>query len=59
MRLGSGEIKLAVMDEPTSALDTHAEAKILHELLRCRAGKTMIFVTHRFQGLTEKADLIL
>ena len=59
MRLGSGKIKLAVMDEPTSALDCHAEAKILDELLHYRAGKTMIFVTHRFKGLTEHADLIL
>ncbi|KAJ7119061.1 P-loop containing nucleoside triphosphate hydrolase protein [Mycena epipterygia] len=59
MRLTSGKIKLMVADEPSSNLDPKAEQELFENLLKERQGKTMIFVTHRFGHLTQRADLIL
>ncbi|KAJ7611792.1 P-loop containing nucleoside triphosphate hydrolase protein [Roridomyces roridus] len=59
MRLSSKRVKLFIADEPTSALDPEAESALLENLLKERQGKTMIFVTHRFSVLTQRADLIL
>lgn len=59
MRMNSGKVKLVVVDEPSSALDPEAEWKLFQKLREHRAGKTMIFVTHRFGHLTKHADLIL
>ena len=59
MRLMSDKIKLLIVDEPSSAMDPRAEFLLFERLRRMRAGKTMVFVTHRFQHLTRHADLIL
>ncbi len=59
MRLMSGKIKLVVVDEPTSAMDPLGEFELFEKLRSYRAGKTMIFVTHRFGHLTKHADLVL
>ncbi|GJE87099.1 lipid A export ATP-binding/permease protein MsbA [Phanerochaete sordida] len=59
MRLLGGRVRLLVVDEPSSALDPAAEHALFERLRAMRAGKTMVFVTHRFQHLTRHADLIL
>ena len=59
MRISSGKIKLVVADEPTSAMDPEGEFELFRKLRLARAGKTMVFVTHRFGHLTKHADLIL
>ncbi|KAJ7599046.1 ABC transporter, partial [Mycena floridula] len=61
MRLNNSRhpISLLVMDEATSSLDPHAERHLLTRFLEIREGKTMIFVTHRFQHLAMHADTIL
>lgn len=59
MRLTSGRIKLLVVDEPTSAMDPLGEFRLFEQLRSMRAGKTVVFVTHRFGHLTKHADMIL
>jgi len=59
MRFNSGQIRFLAVDEPSSALDAEAEELLLQNLLKERAGKTVIFVTHRFGKLTKQADLII
>lgn len=59
MRILSGKIKLLVVDEPTSAMDPEGEFELFESLRSMRAGKTIVFVTHRFGHLTKHADLIL
>ncbi|KAJ7089980.1 P-loop containing nucleoside triphosphate hydrolase protein, partial [Mycena epipterygia] len=58
MRFLSGGIRLAVADEPSSALDPKAEYQLFQKLRESGAGKTLIFVTHRFGHLVKHADLI-
>jgi ABC-type transport system involved in cytochrome bd biosynthesis fused ATPase/permease subunit len=59
MRMSSGHVRLVVVDEPSSAMDPTGEFELFQKLLDDRAGKTMIFITHRFGHLTKRADLIL
>jgi len=59
MRFNSGQIRFLAVDEPSSALDAEAEELLLENLLKERAGKTVIFVTHKFGKLTKRADLII
>lgn len=59
MRLMSSRTKLVIADEPTSAMDPSGEYELFERLRAMRAGKTMVFVTHRFGHLTKHADLVL
>ncbi|GLB34638.1 putative ABC transporter [Lyophyllum shimeji] len=59
MQLHSGKVKFVAVDEPSSALDAEGELQLFERLIAGRAGKTMIFVTHRFGHLTKHADLII
>ena len=59
MRLQSNKITCVTVDEPSSALDPQGELELFQRLRDARAGKTMIFVTHRFGHLTKHADLIM
>jgi ABC-type multidrug transport system fused ATPase/permease subunit len=59
MRFLSGNIRFAAADEPSSALDPKAEYRLFQSLREARAGKTLIFVTHRFGHLTKHADLVM
>lgn len=59
MRLQSNKIKCITVDEPSSALDPEGELELFQRLRDAKAGKTMIFVTHRFGHLTKHADLIM
>ncbi|KAJ3828062.1 P-loop containing nucleoside triphosphate hydrolase protein [Lentinula raphanica] len=59
MRFNSHEIRFVAVDEPSSALDPEGELQLFNNLREARAGKTMIFVTHRFGHLTKYADKIL
>jgi energy-coupling factor transporter ATP-binding protein EcfA2 len=59
MRFQTGKIKLLSVDEPSSALDSRGEYELFERLREAGAGKTMIFVTHRFGHLTKYADLIM
>ena len=48
-----------VMDEPTSNLDTAARSQLLHLLLEVkRAGKTIIFSSHRIEEVETLADRV-
>ncbi|KAG6911417.1 hypothetical protein DXG01_016514 [Tephrocybe rancida] len=59
MHLNSGHVRFVAVDEPSSALDPEAELQIFNSLIASRAGKTMVFVTHRFGHLTKHADQII
>ncbi|KAG6911415.1 hypothetical protein DXG01_016512 [Tephrocybe rancida] len=59
MHLNSGHVRLVAVDEPSSALDPEAEFQLFERLIASRAGKTMVFVTHRFGHLTKHADMII
>jgi ABC-type multidrug transport system fused ATPase/permease subunit len=59
MRMNTGQVRLAIADEPSSAMDPRGEYKLFKNLREARAGKTMIFITHRFGHLVKHADLIL
>jgi ABC-type Mn2+/Zn2+ transport system ATPase subunit len=59
MRISAGDIKLVVADEPSAAMDPAGEYELFKQLRSIRAGKTMIFITHRFGHLVKHADLIL
>ncbi|RDB22903.1 Lipid A export ATP-binding/permease protein MsbA [Hypsizygus marmoreus] len=59
MHLNSGKVKFVAVDEPSSALDPEGEFELFRRLIASRAGKTMIFVTHRFGHLTKHADVII
>ncbi|KAF8077616.1 P-loop containing nucleoside triphosphate hydrolase protein [Lyophyllum atratum] len=59
MHLNSGKVNFVAVDEPSSALDAEGEAQLFDRLIAARAGKTMVFVTHRFGHLTKHADVII
>ncbi|GLB39814.1 putative ABC transporter [Lyophyllum shimeji] len=59
MRLQSPGINFVAVDEPSSALDPRGELDLFNRLRSEQAGRTMIFVTHRFGHLTKHADLII
>ncbi len=59
MRFETGKIRFVTVDEPSSALDSEGELELFDNLIQARAGKTMIFVTHRFGHLTKRADLVV
>jgi ATP-binding cassette, subfamily B, bacterial len=47
-----------VLDEPTSALDAQAEHELFERLRALAAGRTTIYVSHRFSTV-RRADRIL
>ncbi|MFD7656858.1 ABC transporter ATP-binding protein [Actinosynnema sp. NPDC059797] len=49
---------LVVMDEPSSALDARAEADLFARLGELTAGRTVLYVSHRFSTVRQ-ADVIL
>lgn len=59
MQLHAGKVNFVAVDEPSSALDAEGELQLFERLIAGRAGKTMIFVTHRFGHLTKHADVII
>lgn len=59
MRLNSPQIRCVTVDEPSSALDSQGELELFERLREAKAGRTMIFVTHRFGHLTKHADSIM
>ncbi|KAJ4475531.1 P-loop containing nucleoside triphosphate hydrolase protein [Lentinula aciculospora] len=59
MRFNSESIRFVAVDEPSSALDPEGELQLFDNLREAKAGKTMVFVTHRFGHLTKYADKIL
>lgn len=50
--------KLILFDEPTSSLDTHTEQRVLSTFRKACQGRTVIWVTHRLNTVTD-ADRIL
>lgn len=48
---------IIILDEPTSAIDAQAEHEIFQSINRETAGKTVIYVSHRYSTVRE-ADLI-
>ncbi|KAG8903124.1 hypothetical protein FRB99_003726 [Tulasnella sp. 403] len=59
LRSTTCDIKLMVYDEPSAALDPKAEFELFEKLRNQRAGRTLVFITHRFGYLTKYADLIV
>lgn len=59
MRFRMGKVKFVAVDEPSSALDPTGEFQLFERLRQAGAGKTMIFVTHRFGHLTKFANQIM
>ncbi|KAJ7158675.1 P-loop containing nucleoside triphosphate hydrolase protein [Mycena filopes] len=52
-------IRLIVCDEATREMDPRDEREFLRNVKELGAGKTIIFVTHRFGDLVKEADVIL
>jgi ATP-binding cassette, subfamily B, bacterial HlyB/CyaB len=49
---------LLILDEATSALDLHTERQVCQNLMEAFKGKTVFFITHRLQTISN-ADVIL
>jgi ATP-binding cassette subfamily B protein len=52
------DARLLVLDEPTSALDAQAEYELFERLRLLAAGRTTIYISHRFSTV-RKADRVL
>jgi ATP-binding cassette, subfamily B, bacterial len=52
------DARILVLDEPTSALDAQAEFELFARLQRLAAGRTAIYISHRFSTVRQ-ADRIL
>jgi len=52
------EAGILILDEPTAALDAQAEWELFHRLRALTAGRTAIFISHRFSTV-RLADRIL
>jgi ATP-binding cassette subfamily B protein len=52
------DARILVLDEPTSALDAQAEFELFHRLRRLAAGRTAVYISHRFSTVRQ-ADRIL
>jgi ATP-binding cassette subfamily B protein len=52
------DARILVLDEPTSALDAQAEFELFARLRRLSAGRTAIYISHRFSTVRQ-ADRIL
>ncbi|KAF7314970.1 ABC transporter ATP-binding protein [Mycena indigotica] len=59
MRFTTNTVKLVCVDEPSANLDAEGELELFDNLRLANAGKTMVFVTHRFGHLTKHADMIV
>jgi ATP-binding cassette subfamily B protein len=52
------DARILVLDEPTSALDAQAEYDLFARLRQLSAGRTAIYISHRFSTVRQ-ADRIL
>ncbi|MCL6647276.1 MAG: ABC transporter ATP-binding protein/permease [Chloroflexi bacterium] len=52
------EAQIVVLDEPTASLDAEAEQELFHRLRELTAGRTAVFISHRFSTV-RTADWIL
>jgi ATP-binding cassette subfamily B protein len=50
--------RILVLDEPTAALDAQAEFELFDRLRRLAAGRTTVYISHRFSTV-RKADQVL
>jgi ATP-binding cassette subfamily B protein len=50
--------RILVLDEPTAALDAQAEFELFDRLRRLAAGRTTVYISHRFSTV-RKADRVL
>ncbi len=48
-----------LLDEPTEGLEMAAADEVLAGLLRARAGRTTVVVTHRLAGLSEMDEVVV
>ena len=49
-----------IFDEPASALDPDAEHQLFQQVseMRKNRNKTIIYISHRWKGLTDRADVV-
>jgi ATP-binding cassette subfamily B protein len=52
------DARILVLDEPTAALDAQAEFELFDRLRRLAAGRTTVYISHRFSTV-RKADRVL
>ncbi len=52
------DVDFLVLDEPTASLDALAEAELFERFRKLTAGRTALFISHRFSGVA-RADRIL
>jgi ATP-binding cassette subfamily B protein len=50
---------ILILDEPTSALDSATEASLNETLFRVGSNRTIIFATHRLDGVADKVDQVI
>src|SRR5699024_449379 len=51
------DVPLMILDEPTAALDPRAESELFDSLREVLAGRTAVFISHRFSSV-RSADVI-
>src|SRR5690625_1646786 len=51
------DVPLMILDEPTAALDPRAESELFESLREVLAGRTAVFISHRFSSV-RSADVI-
>lgn len=49
---------ILILDEPTSAIDALAEERIFNRLLKTRAGRTTVFISHRFSTVRRAEKIV-
>jgi ATP-binding cassette subfamily B protein len=53
------EAPILVLDEPTSALDAHAENELFSRLRELAAGRTTLYISHRFSTVRQAEKILL
>jgi ATP-binding cassette subfamily B protein len=53
------EAPILVLDEPTSALDAQAENELFSRLRELAAGRTTLYISHRFSTVRQAGKILL
>lgn len=51
--------EVMILDEPTAHLDAHTAASVMGDVLLATAGKTLLVITHRLEGLEQFDEVVI